>query len=131
MIIYKLEGDNTVVAEFDWAYKYTCPQAQWQSDLNKEFGKIFGQDSGIFATIGKVMRNKTSFCGRAVFDEEVSLEQAKKYAKKNLLTKWHIARLDCALEVHRMFVKLNSLSNTLVDEALTDYEVLTHGYTSY
>lgn len=93
MIKYILDG-NKVKAEFDWAYKYTCPQAQWKTDIGLYIQKKTGCKD-LYPVVAHVLRKKTSFCGTAYFDEVTSIEQAKEYAKKNLLDKYYKTTIEC------------------------------------
>lgn len=105
MIIYRLEG-NTVVAEFDWVYKYTCPSAQWYFDISKFVSSYIGHTNDI--VIRKIINRKTSFCGKAKFDDITTLEEAKNYAKNNLLKKYHHTLKQCVIAIVKNTIKYNN-----------------------
>lgn len=107
MIIYTLK-DNTVIAEFDWHYKYTSPQAQWQMDiLHILKGIIRGEIvKFVYPSVTKILNRKTTFNGKAKFDDVTTLEEAKEYAKQNLITKFEATVCECVNEVYRRVLEM-------------------------
>ncbi len=110
MVTYTLEG-NKIKAEFDWKIKYTCPRAQWQVEIGKLITKVAGEELDLYPLISKVLFRKRVFWGTAQYGD-IPLDQAKEYAKKNLLKKYKKAVLDCLTEciVHTAS-SVNKLAN--------------------
>ena len=114
MIKYILEG-NTVKAEFDWAYNYTCPQAQWQVEIRQYLEKRTHINIHVIAeVVEKVVKRKTVFYGKAKVDAVTTLGQAKEYAKQNLLDKYIGTVYTCINELYWYLSDCKKLTHCLM-----------------
>ena len=70
--------------------------SKWHCEIERYIEKHIGYTGNlVYLIIGQVLKNKTCFCGRAKFDEVTTIEQAKEYAKDNLLNLYKKVTLEC------------------------------------